>query len=65
MPLDGFRQIANNYIIEGNYLVQSFTTVEDSIKVVKGFKNINPNIKVGTYKFWVNDAFYGYLVGED
>lgn len=63
--LDGFRQIANNYIIEGNYLVQSFTTVEDSIKVVKGFKNINPNIKVGTYKFWVNDAFYGYLVGED
>lgn len=63
--LDGYREITNNYIIKDNYLAQSFTTNQDSLEVIKGFNKVNSDVKVMSYKFWVNEAFYGYLVGED
>jgi hypothetical protein len=56
--------ITNNYMEKDNYVAQSFSLNEASESVVQGFKNQDPQLEVITYKFWVNEAFYNYLLGD-
>lgn len=55
--------ITNNYIKKDNYIAQSFSLNDKSNDVVQGFKKADPKLQVFTYKFWVNEAFYNYLLG--
>jgi len=55
--------ITNNYIRKDNYIAQSFSLNDKSAGVVQGFKKADPKLEVLTYKFWVNEAFYNYLLG--
>jgi citrate lyase gamma subunit len=56
--------ITNNVLQQGRYIVQSFSLNEQSAKVVEGFKKIDPKVQIETYKFWVDQPFYNYLIGD-
>lgn len=62
--LENYEQITNNYVEKDNFIAQSFSLNDKSNEVVEGFKKIDPNIKVTTYKFWVDKPFYNYLMGD-
>lgn len=62
--VEGYKQIANNKIVDGHYYAQTFSLVEGTDAVIAGFAEIDPEVEVESYHFWVNDAFFNYLNGE-
>ncbi|WP_199614220.1 hypothetical protein [Paenibacillus alkalitolerans] len=63
--LEGYDLITNNKIVgDGPYYAQSFSLNAQSSDIAEGFKALKPDIKVQTYKFWVDPPFYRYLNGE-
>lgn len=61
---EGYKQIANNKIVDGHYYVQTFSLVDDAAKVQEGFAKLDPKVEVESYNFWTNEAFFNYLNGE-
>ncbi|MEW9701417.1 hypothetical protein [Paenibacillus sp. SI8] len=59
-----YKEIANNKITKGHYYAQSFSLSDKSADVVNGIKKINPALDVESYKFWVDEPFYNYLLGD-
>ncbi|NEW04990.1 hypothetical protein GK047_03020 [Paenibacillus sp. SYP-B3998] len=59
-----YKEIANNKITKGHYYAQSFSLSDKSADVVTGIKKINPALDVESYKFWVDEPFYNYLLGD-
>lgn len=58
--------ITNNKITaDAPYYVQSFSLNDKSDDIVSGFKQIDLNVSVSTYKFWVDRPFHNYLTGDD
>lgn len=62
--LKDYKVIANNKVSTGHYYAQSFSLSEKSDEVVAGLKKINANLNVDSYKFWVDEPFYNYLLGD-
>ncbi|WP_139488076.1 hypothetical protein [Brevibacillus dissolubilis] len=62
--LPEYKEITNNYMIQGNYLAQTFTLNEQSAPTVAALSQISPSVKVHTYTFWVDLPFYNYLIGD-
>ncbi|MFD0586615.1 hypothetical protein ACFQZE_01270 [Paenibacillus sp. GCM10027627] len=64
--LKGYKVITNNLIIDpdSTYTVHPFSLNEDSARVVKGLKAIDPNAVIQPYTFWVDVPFFNYLHGE-
>lgn len=60
----GYKLIANNKIVDGNFYAQTFSLTGDTKKIAAGFAAINPEVKVQSYTFWTNEAFFNYLNGE-
>jgi hypothetical protein len=58
-----YKEIANNKVTKGHYYAQSFSLSDKSADVVTGIKKINPALDVESYKFWVDEPFYNYLLG--
>ncbi|MGG1661223.1 hypothetical protein [Brevibacillus sp. NRS-1366] len=56
--------ITNNVLKQSRFVVQSFSLNDQSAKVVEGFKKLDSKADVETYKFWVDQPFYNYLIGE-
>ena len=61
---EGYKEIYNNVITDGNYSLNPFSLPEDKEKVLQGLQAIDPSIEVNQVKMWCNDAFYRYLSGE-
>ncbi|MDQ0916992.1 S-layer homology domain-containing protein [Paenibacillus sp. V4I5] len=59
-----YKVIANNKISKGHYYAQSFSLSDKSDDVVTGLKKINASLTVDSYKFWVDEPFYNYLLGD-
>lgn len=62
--LKDYKVIANNKVSKGHYYAQSFSLSDKSEEVVAGLKKINPGLNVDSYKFWVDEPFYNYLLGD-
>ncbi|MGQ7888854.1 hypothetical protein [Paenibacillus sp. WC2504] len=62
--LKDYKVIANNKVSKGHYYAQSFSLSDKSDEVVAGLKKINPGLNVDSYKFWVDEPFYNYLLGD-
>ncbi|MCS7464783.1 hypothetical protein N0M98_32390 [Paenibacillus doosanensis] len=64
--LNDYDVITNNKITaDGPYYAQSFSLSDKSDGIVAGFRQIDPNVRVSTYKFWVDRPFHNYLTGDD
>lgn len=61
---EGYKEIYNNVITDGNYSLNPFCLPEDKEEVLAGLQAIDPSIEVSQVKIWCNDAFYRYLSGE-
>lgn len=61
---EGYKEIYNNVITDGNYSLNPFSLPEDKEEVLQGLQAIDPSIEVNQVKMWCNDAFYRYLSGE-
>ena len=61
---EGYKEIYNNVITDGNYSLNPFCLPEDKEEVLEGLQAIDPSIEVSQVKIWCNDAFYRYLSGE-
>ncbi|MDQ0873616.1 hypothetical protein QFZ77_002275 [Paenibacillus sp. V4I3] len=59
-----YKVIANNKVSKGHYYAQSFSLSDKSDDVVTGLKKINASMNVDSYKFWVDEPFYNYLLGD-
>jgi hypothetical protein len=59
-----YKVIANNKVSKGHYYAQSFSLSDKSDDVVTGLKKINASLNVDSYKFWVDEPFYNYLLGD-
>jgi len=59
-----YKVIANNKVSKGHYYAQSFSLSDKSDEVVTGLKKINASLNVDSYKFWVDEPFYNYLLGD-
>ncbi|WP_261302219.1 hypothetical protein [Paenibacillus andongensis] len=59
-----YKVIANNKVSKGHYYAQSFSLSDKSNDVVTGLKKINASLNVDSYKFWVDEPFYNYLLGD-
>lgn len=59
-----YKVIANNKVNKGHYYAQSFSLSDKSDEVVTGLKQIDASLNVDSYKFWVDEPFYNYLLGE-
>ncbi|TXK74697.1 S-layer homology domain-containing protein [Paenibacillus sp. N3.4] len=62
--LKDYKTISNNKISKGHYYAQSFSLNNKSAEVIEGIKKINPSLSVDSYKFWVDEPFYNYLLGD-
>lgn len=62
--LKDYKVISNNKVSKGHYYAQSFSLSDKSDEVVAGLKKINPSLNVDSYKFWVDEPFYNYLLGD-
>lgn len=65
-PLQEYETITNNLITDkdSHYTVNPFSLNEDSAKVVKGLKAIDPEAIITPFQFWVDKPFFNYLHGE-
>ncbi|HEY2491364.1 MAG TPA: hypothetical protein VGI33_00280 [Paenibacillus sp.] len=65
-PLKDYEIITNNLITDkdSHYTVNPFSLNEDSAKVVKGLKAIDPDAVITPFQFWVDKPFFNYLHGE-
>lgn len=63
MP-EGYQEIYNNIIVDGNESLHPFCLAEDKEEVLEGLKAIDETVEVNQVKIWCNDAFYRYLSGE-
>ena len=61
---EGYKEIYNNVITDGNYSLNPFCLPEDKEEVLEGLQAIDSSIEVNQVKIWCNDAFYRYLSGE-
>ncbi|RXZ82511.1 hypothetical protein EBB07_10605 [Paenibacillaceae bacterium] len=61
---EGYKQIANNKIVDGHYYAQTFSLPDKTDEIAKGFAKVDPDVKVSTYTFWVDGPFFNYLNGE-
>lgn len=61
---EGYRTISDHVIIFGLYEVHPFSLNQNAQKVVADFHKIDPNLKIKSKVFWVNQAFYNYLEGK-
>lgn len=61
---EGYKQIYNNIVVDGDYSLNPFCLPEDKEKVLEGLKGIDETIEVEQVPIWCNDAFYRYLSGE-
>lgn len=59
-----YKVITNNKVSKGHYYAQSFSLSDKSNDVVTGLKKINASLNVDSYKFWVDEPFYNYLLGD-
>jgi hypothetical protein len=62
--LKDYKVIANNKVTKGHYYAQSFSLSDKSEEVATGLKKINASLNVDSYKFWVDEPFYNYLLGD-
>ncbi|WP_238327496.1 hypothetical protein [Paenibacillus gorillae] len=61
---EGYKEIANNKIVDGHYYAQTFSLPDKTDAIAKGFATVDPSVKVTTYTFWVDGPFFNYLNGE-
>ncbi|MBP3911864.1 MAG: hypothetical protein ACLRY5_09170 [Zhenhengia sp.] len=61
---EGYKEIYNNVITDGDYSLNPFCLPQDKEAVLKGFEAIDATLEVEQVKIWCNDAFYRYLTGE-
>lgn len=62
--LKDYKVIANNKVTKGHYYAQSFSLSDKSSEVVDGLKKLDASLNVDSYKFWVDEPFYNYLLGD-
>jgi hypothetical protein len=62
--LKDYKVIANNKVTKGHYYAQSFSLSDKSGEVVDGLKKLDASLNVDSYKFWVDEPFYNYLLGD-
>ncbi|SDD64730.1 hypothetical protein SAMN02799630_04548 [Paenibacillus sp. UNCCL117] len=62
--LPAYIEIANNRIDQGHYYAQSFSLPEQSAEIAEGLKKLKAGLQVNSYRFWVDEPFYNYLLGE-
>lgn len=62
--LKDYKEIANNKISSGHYYAQSFSLKDKSAEITAGLQKIKPGTQVTSYRFWVDEPFYNYLLGE-
>jgi hypothetical protein len=61
---DGYVTITDNVISSGEYEAHPFSLNENVENAVTGFKNIDNTLEINSKMFWVNQAFYNYLIGD-
>lgn len=59
-----YKEISNNYIAKGNYIAQSFSLSDKTADIAAGIKKIDKDAEVKSYRFWADEPFYNYLLGE-
>ncbi|MDO3679862.1 hypothetical protein [Paenibacillus ehimensis] len=62
-PIDAYKEIANNKLAEGHYYAQTFSLSDKTAEIASGLQKIRPGAKVESYRFWVDEPFYNYLLG--
>ncbi|GKS14732.1 hypothetical protein YDYSY3_57320 [Paenibacillus chitinolyticus] len=62
--LPDYKVIANNKITKGHYYAQTFSLADKPEVIAEGIRKISPATKVESYRFWVDEPFYNYLIGE-
>ncbi|MBV6716998.1 hypothetical protein [Paenibacillus chitinolyticus] len=62
--LPDYKVIANNKITKGHYYAQTFSLADKPEAIAEGIRKISPATKVESYRFWVDEPFYNYLIGE-
>ncbi|WP_248923896.1 hypothetical protein [Paenibacillus hamazuiensis] len=58
-----YKVIANNKVANGSYYAQSFSLENKAAEIAAGLNKIAPKVKIESYKFWVDEPFYNYLLG--
>ncbi|WP_163853682.1 hypothetical protein [Paenibacillus elgii] len=62
-PIDAYKEISNNKLTEGHYYAQTFSLSDKTAEIASGLQKIRPDVKVESYRFWVDEPFYNYLLG--
>lgn len=62
---EGYRTITDNVITMGDIEAHPFSLNDNVEKTVDGFLQIDDSLNIDSRVFWVNQAFYNYLSGED
>lgn len=62
--VEGYKQIANNKIVDGHYYAQTFSLTDAVVSIAAGFAELDSEVEVESYSFWANEAFFNYLNGE-
>ncbi len=61
---DGYQTITDNVITYGEYEAHPFSLNEAAEQAVDGFLSIDDTLQIESTQFWVNQAFFNYLMGE-
>ncbi len=61
---DGYQIITDNVITYGEYEAHPFSLNEAAEHAVDGFLGIDDTLQIESTQFWVNQAFFNYLMGE-
>lgn len=62
--IQDYKEISNNFIAKGNYIAQSFSLNDKTAAIADGIKKIDKDAEVTSYRFWADEPFYNYLLGE-
>lgn len=64
--LQHYEAVTNNIIEdeESPYYVNTFTRNDDSMRVVEGLLEIDPDVAIHSYPLWIDKPIYDYLHGE-
>lgn len=61
---EGYQTITDNVITYGEYEAHPFSLNESAKDAVDGFFTIDKTLQIESTQFWVNQAFFNYLMGE-
>ncbi|AJY75423.1 hypothetical protein [Paenibacillus beijingensis] len=62
--MQDYKIISNTKITSRNYYAQTFSLSNQTAAIAAGLKQLNPDIQLESYSFWVDEPFYRYLQGD-